>query len=103
MHRQPSHRWTLAELATGASRSVLVARFQRFLGEPPLTYLARWRMQLASRRLQATRDTVLQVAAEVGCESEAAFNRAFMREFQIPPAQYRRRLSSSAATGHAPQ
>lgn len=105
MHRQPSHRWTLAELAAGAgaSRSVLVERFQRFLGEPPLTYLARWRMQLASRRLQATRDTVLQVAAEVGYESEAAFNRAFKREFQVPPAQYRRRLSSSVATGHAPQ
>jgi AraC-like DNA-binding protein len=96
MHHRPSRRWVLADLAAevGASRSVLVERFHQFLGEPPLTYLARWRMQLAARRLQTTRDTVLQVAAEVGYESEAAFSRAFKREFQIPPAQYRNRLSS---------
>jgi AraC-like DNA-binding protein len=101
LHRRPSHRWTLAELAAeaGASRSVLVERFQQFLGEPPLTYLARWRMQLAARRLQTTRDAVLQIAAEVGYESEAAFNRAFKREFFIPPAQYRDRLSSNARHG----
>jgi AraC-like DNA-binding protein len=99
MHRRPSHPWTLAELAAeaGTSRSVLVERFQRFLDEPPLTYLARWRMQLAARRLQTTRNTVLQVAAEVGYESEAAFNRAFKREFQLPPAQYRSRLSENGA------
>lgn len=97
MHRRPSYRWTLADLAAeaGASRSVLVERFHQFLGEPPLTYLARWRMQLAARRLQTTRDTVVQVAAEVGYESEAAFNRAFKREFQIPPARYRNSLSSN--------
>ena len=99
MHRRPSHPWTLAELAAeaGTSRSVLVERFQRFLDEPPLTYLARWRMQLAARRLQTTRNTVLQVAAEVGYESEAAFNRAFKREFQLPPAKYRSRLSENGA------
>ena len=91
MHRRPSHPWTLPELATeaGASRSVLAERFQRFLGEPPLTYLARWRMQLAARKLKTTRNTVLQVAAEVGYEFEAAFNRAFKREFHLPPGQYR--------------
>lgn len=99
MHRRPSHRWTLAGLAAeaGASRSVLVERFQRFLGEPPLTYLARWRMQLAARRLQTTGDTVMQVAAEVGYESEAAFNRAFKREFQVPPARYRNGLSNNGS------
>ena len=99
MHRRPSHPWTLAELAAeaGTSRSVLVERFQRFLGEPPLTYLARWRMQLAARRLQTTRNTVLQVAAEVGYESEAAFNRAFKREFSLPPARYRNSLSGNCA------
>ena len=96
MHRRPSQRWTLAALAacTNASRSVLAERFQRLLGEPPLTYLARWRMQLAARRLETSRDTVLKVAADVGYESEAAFNRAFKREFQVPPARYRKRSSS---------
>jgi AraC-like DNA-binding protein len=96
MHRRPSHPWTVAELAAqaNASRTVLAERFQRFLGEAPLTYLARWRLQLAARRLQTSRDTVLRVAAEVGYESEAAFNRAFKREFDLPPAQYRSRSAA---------
>ena len=86
LHRKPCHRWTVEELAaeTGVSRSVLAERFSRFLGEPPLTYLARWRLQLAARMLQTTRELVIQVASEVGYDSEAAFNRAFKREFAFP-------------------
>ena len=97
LHRKPCHAWTVAELAseTGTSRSVLLERFARFLGEPPLTYLARWRLQLAARKLQTTQDTVLNVAADVGYESEAAFNRAFKREFGVPPARYRKNIMSN--------
>jgi AraC-like DNA-binding protein len=96
LHRQPSHPWTVAELAAkvGASRSLLAARFVQLLGEPPLTYLARWRLQLAARLLQTTQKTILHVAMDVGYESEAAFNRAFKREFGLPPAQYRRKLAA---------
>jgi AraC-like DNA-binding protein len=99
LHRKPCHPWTLDELAVevGASRSVLVERFTRFLGEPPLTYLASWRMQLAARLLQTTRKTVIELALDVGYESEAAFNRAFKREFGLPPAQYRKRLAGNGA------
>jgi AraC-like DNA-binding protein len=101
MHRRPSHPWTVPELAAevGASRSVLTERFARILGEPPITYLARWRLQLAARLLQTTQKTILHVAMDVGYESEAAFNRAFKREFGLPPAQYRRQL---AADGSGP-
>lgn len=97
MHRRASHSWTLTELASdvGASRSVLVDRFAHFLHEPPLTYLARWRLQLAARKLQTTRQTVLQVAMEVGYESESAFNRAFKREFGLPPARFRHQSKSA--------
>jgi AraC-like DNA-binding protein len=93
-HRKPCHPWSVAELASEAatSRTVLLERFDRFLGEPPLTYLARWRLQLAARKLQTTQETVLNVAADVGYESEAAFNRAFKREFGLPPARYRKNL-----------
>jgi AraC-like DNA-binding protein len=92
IHRAPGRQWTLDSLAEEAatSRSVLTERFARFLGESPLAYLTMWRMQLAARRLQASRDTVLQVALEVGYESEAGFIRAFKREFGLPPAKYRR-------------
>jgi AraC-like DNA-binding protein len=97
LHRQPCHPWTVARLAgeVGASRSLLAKRFVRFLGEPPLTYLARWRLQLAARLLQTTQKVILHVAIDVGYESEAAFNRAFKREFGLPPAQYRRRLAAN--------
>ena len=92
MHRNPCHRWTLSQLASGAgaSRSALAERFERFLREPPLTYLARWRMQLAARKLRSSGTTVLQVAIDVGYDSEAAFNRALKREFGLPPARYRK-------------
>ncbi len=98
IHRRPSEPWTLDGLAEaiGSSRSVLAERFSRLIGEPPLAYLARWRMQLAARKLETTRSTVLQIAMEVGYESEAAFNRAFKREFGMPPARYRK---SSAGVG----
>jgi AraC-like DNA-binding protein len=104
LHRQPCHRWTVAELAerVGASRSLLARRFVQFLGEPPLAYLARWRLQLAARLLQTTQKTILHVAIDVGYESEAAFNRAFKREFGLPPAQYRRKLAENGAGPPAP-
>lgn len=101
MHRKPQHHWSIDELAveTGVSRSVFAERFSRFLGEPPLTYLARWQLQLAARMLQTTQEAVLQVASEVGYDSEAAFNRAFKREFGIPPGQFRRSAVRSGPTG----
>ncbi len=91
MHRSPAEPWTLAQLAEqiGSSRSVLAERFTQYLGESPIAYLTRWRMQLASRMLQDTRMDVLQIGLAVGYESEPSFIRAFKREFGAPPAHYR--------------
>lgn len=99
LHQRPAEAWTLERLAetVGASRSVVAERFTRHLGEPPLAYLARWRMQLAARQLETTRDTVLQVGLAVGYESESAFVRAFKRELGLPPARYRRRAGQEGA------
>ena len=104
LHRRPHHRWTLDEIAAevATSRSVLTERFTKYLGEPPLTYLARWRLQLAARRIETTKSTILQVALDVGYEFEAAFNRAFKREFGLPPAQYRKTLAGPTARIAAP-
>jgi AraC-like DNA-binding protein len=95
LHRQPGDPWTLASLAcdVGASRSLLARRFGQLLGESPLAYLARWRLQVAARLLATTQKAMIQVAMEVGYESESAFNRAFKREFGLPPAKYRRALA----------
>lgn len=101
IHRNPAHPWTLAALAkeVGVSRSVLAERFRYYLNEPPMAYLTRWRLQLGGQMLSSTSYTVAQIAAEVGYESEAAFNRAFKREFTIPPARFR--SQSRAGSGEA--
>jgi AraC-like DNA-binding protein len=103
LHRRPFHAWSLDGLAAelGTSRSVLIERFAQYLGEPPLTYLARWRLQLASRLLETNRKSIIQVASDVGYESEAAFNRAFKREFGVPPARYRKQHRMQAAPATA--
>ena len=94
LHSRVDHPWTIADLASevGLSRSSLVERFTRYLAQPPMTYLTRWRLQLAARALQSTLRGVAEIAADVGYESEAAFNRAFKREYGLPPARYRREL-----------
>jgi AraC-like DNA-binding protein len=91
LHSRVAHPWTIADLAeeVGVSRTALVERFTQYLSEPPMTYLTRWRLQLAARSLENTSRGVAEIAGEVGYESEAAFNRAFKREFGIPPGRYR--------------
>jgi AraC-like DNA-binding protein len=100
LHQNPSHPWTLEDLARTAhiSRSVLAERFQHYIGETPIAYLTRWRLQLAAQRLTTTSHGVARIAAEVGYRSEAAFNRAFKREFGLPPARFRGRGKAEAAT-----
>lgn len=92
LHARVAHPWTVAELAeqVGVSRTALVERFSRYLAEPPMTYLTRWRLQLAAQALIATPRGVAEIATDVGYESEAAFNRAFKRTFGAPPARFRR-------------
>jgi len=92
MHKNPAHPWTIANLAhqVGVSRTRFAERFRHFLGEPPMAYLARWRLKLAAEMLVSSDSNVGEIAAEVGYASEAAFNRVFKREFGCPPAQFRR-------------
>jgi AraC-like DNA-binding protein len=99
MHRSPAHPWTIALLAkeAGVSRTVLAERFHHYLHEPPMAYLTRWRLQLGAQMLLSTSYSVAQIAPEVGYESEAAFNRAFKREFEVPPARFRRQSRSAQA------
>ncbi|MBF6175541.1 AraC family transcriptional regulator [Nocardia blacklockiae] len=97
LHENPSHAWTLAELAerVQVSRATLARRFTALVGEPPLTYLARWRMELAARRLRDSADSVAAVGRSIGYASEFAFSRAFKRLHGQAPAAYRsaRRVS----------
>lgn len=93
IHADPAHPWTVTKLATqiGISRSVIAGRFTQLLGQPPMKYLTYWRLQLASRQLQDTDDSIAKIATQVGYESEAAFNRAFKRYVGMPPGVWRDR------------
>lgn len=87
LHSLPAHPWTLVELAreVASSRSGLARRFTDLVGQPPMQYLASWRMQLAASLLAQSGAKVATIGHDVGYESEAAFSRAFKK-----------------ATGHAP-
>ena len=74
----------------GVSRSVLAQKFRHYLGQPPMGYLTDWRLQLGARSLISGVRSVAEIAAEVGYETEASFNRAFKRRFHLPPGRYRR-------------
>ena len=93
LHERAADAWTLEQLAreVGASRSVLAERFTHLVGEPPMHYLTKWRMQRAARLLRDERSKVLTVAREVGYDSEAAFSRAFKKATGVAPAAWRRR------------
>jgi AraC-like DNA-binding protein len=92
MHAEPGRAWTVEDLAreVALSRSALGERFVELVGEPPMQYLTRWRLALAAQSLRAGGEPVGRIAERIGYDSEAAFNRAFKREFGAPPAKWRR-------------
>ncbi|HWV52085.1 AraC family transcriptional regulator [Pseudorhodoplanes sp.] len=101
MHAQPARDWTLETLSSevGLSRSALADRFTDFVGMPPMQYLAKWRMQIASGLLTQGRSNIAKIAVDVGYESEAAFSRAFKKVVGMPPAAWRKSRQTSAEAG----
>jgi transcriptional regulator GlxA family with amidase domain len=99
MHGDLARPWTIEGLGhcVGLSRSALADRFRHHLGEPPMQYLTRWRVQVAAQLLRDTDDGIAAIGARVGYESEAAFNRAFKRHAGEPPATWR---NGARAQGH---
>jgi len=91
LHETPERAWTVDNLAceVAMSRSVLAKRFASLVGESPMRYLVRWRLALAARALRSGGDEISRIAERSGYETEAAFSRAFKREFGVPPARWR--------------
>lgn len=98
LHAEPLRRWSVDALAreVAVSRSLLASRFAALMGCPPMQYLTRWRLLIAARRLHEGNEGIAAVAASIGYESEAAFNRAFKRHMGAPPATW---LGRRAETG----
>jgi AraC-like DNA-binding protein len=94
LHANPAAPWTIESLAreVSLSRATLTRRFSTLVGEPPLSYLTRWRMELAARHLRETDKAVNAIARQVGYASEFAFSRAFSRLRGLPPSRYRTEL-----------
>lgn len=99
LHARLSKDWTVDELGrkVGLSRSALADRFNQVIGLPPMQYLTQWRMQYAAQELRHSNKPILELALEIGYDSEAAFTRAFKRVMGTPPAAWRRKSLSDAA------
>ena len=92
MHDAPQHLWTLQELANrvAMSRTSFAQRFRIKVGETPMAYLTRWRMLLANSRLRTSSDSISEIAASLGYESDSAFGRAFKKVWGCTPREVRR-------------
>ncbi|HEU4664064.1 MAG TPA: AraC family transcriptional regulator [Dokdonella sp.] len=101
LHGDPGRPWSLDELArdVALSKSALAQRFASLVGVSPMRYLHRWRLTLAARELRDGAGPIVRIAAASGYESEAAFNRAFRREFGMPPATWRKTATAGAIEG----
>jgi AraC-like DNA-binding protein len=99
LHERPDAAWTLETLGeqAGLSRTMLHERFVHFIGQPPMQYLTAWRMQLAATRLRDSDAKLIEIALDVGYESEAAFSRAFKRAAGESPGAWRRNRRAVAA------
>lgn len=101
IHAEPDRSWTVATLAgrAGMSRSAFASRFKELLGETPLDYLTRWRMQRAAILLQNDEVPLKEVVSRSGYVSEAAFRIAFRKWSGETPGNYREKLRAGAAEG----
>lgn len=91
IHESPQVPWTVESLAQAAamSRAAFAKRFAELVGEPPLAYVTRWRMDIAAKLLRESREPVARIASRVGYLSETAFAKAFRRRRKMPPGAYR--------------
>ncbi len=92
IHDRPANAWTVADIAhaVGVSRAALARRFRELVGEPPMTYLAGWRLTLAADLLRSTDATLESIARQVGYANAFALSAAFKRVNGLSPSQYRR-------------
>jgi AraC-like DNA-binding protein len=96
LHHQPDRAWSVVSLANelGLSRSAFAARFAQLVGESPLRYLARLRLNVAASRLRSSDEKMSSIAANLGYESDSGFNKAFKQRYGETPGHYRRRFSA---------
>lgn len=92
VHDDPGFNWSLEQLGNlaGMSRTSFVNKFTSCVSMTPMEYITHWRMQIARKLLAETSSPIIEVAEQVGYQSEAAFGRVFKKHFECAPATYRR-------------
>jgi AraC-like DNA-binding protein len=100
IHARIAERWTVEGLSreVGMSRSAFAERFASLIGESPMSYVSRWRMNVAAHTLRNSQVSVARIAESVGYESEAAFSRTFRQVIGVPPGAWRRSAQEKLAT-----
>ncbi len=93
IHQKPEQDWTIESLAAevGMSRSVFANRFHQLVGETPMKYLLAQRMNIAKRLISTTKDSLFNIAEQVGYHSDSSFKKAFKRFFNETPASFRQK------------
>lgn len=91
LHSNPAHNWSVDALARrlGVSRSAFAQRFKELVGEGPMHYVARIRMQQAAREIQGGCASLSEISTALGYQSEAAFSRAFSQHMGMSPGRFR--------------
>jgi len=91
LHACPGDDWSVHLLASKVrmSPSRLAARFSQSVGDSPMAYLTKWRMNLACRELEHSKSNVDLISSKLGYESPAAFSRAFKKHLGLSPAAWR--------------
>jgi AraC-like DNA-binding protein len=92
MHKRPGERWTIEKLAqvAGMSRTTFAEKFKERVGQAPLQYLTEWRMAVAKSKLETSHDSILEIALDLGYQSEAAFSRAYKKTIGSTPGTSRK-------------
>ncbi|MCK5395049.1 MAG: AraC family transcriptional regulator [Gammaproteobacteria bacterium] len=101
-HKQPENTWTVQTLSeeAGMSRSAFADKFKQMVDMSPMEYVTGWRMQHAYDAMTSDSKSVMQIAEDSGYQSEAAFRKAFKKQFGIGPGMVRRVAKEQLVPAH---
>lgn len=90
INAHPDRPWSVPKLArhVGLSRSAFAAAFHEVIGEPPMTFITRTRMERAATLLRTDSLSMYEIGQRVGYPIESSFARAFKRHWGIAPRSF---------------
>ncbi|MDT8975930.1 AraC family transcriptional regulator [Paenibacillus sp. chi10] len=83
----------------GYHRTYLSKMFRKQMGESPMQFLLRIRMERAKTLLMTTRLTIEQIAAAVGYEDALYFSKLYKKWYSHSPSSHRTEMQSGKPSG----